>query len=202
MEMGVEIDPFPEGLDDGDNAGLEGRPGHGLKIKKNRSDSAAAKISQELPLELEEHPEHLRDDEDHLTMRDVEEERLPHPLAPLLQALGMTGGTKSSGLAGKHQQMFRPAAWAADPGEAAAGVAAVQIVLNHLLDDRSEEAVLLLETSLVLCQEPVKIVKKHPVENGPFRMSRTIDSCHSKDKDSGNTPEDVLEALSPGNSRN
>jgi hypothetical protein len=28
-------------------------------------------------------------------------------------------------------------------------------------------------------------VKKHLVEDGPFRMSRTIDSCHSKDKDSG-----------------
>jgi len=56
MEMRVEIDPVAEGLNDGDNPRLEGRSGHGLKIKKNRSDSTAAKIPQELALELEKHP--------------------------------------------------------------------------------------------------------------------------------------------------
>jgi hypothetical protein len=30
MQMRVEIDAVPEGLDDGDNPGLEDRPGHGL----------------------------------------------------------------------------------------------------------------------------------------------------------------------------
>ena len=98
--------------------------------------------------------------------------------------------------------MFRPAAWAADPGEAAAGVAAVQVALDDILDDRPEISVVPLEPALIFRDEPLEMMKKHPVENGPFRMSRTIDSCHSKDKDLGNTPEEVLEALSPGNSRN
>jgi hypothetical protein len=33
--------------------------------------STAAKISEELPLELEEDAQHLGDDEDHLAMRDI-----------------------------------------------------------------------------------------------------------------------------------
>jgi len=73
---------------------------------------------------------------------------------------------------------------------------------GHLLNYGPEEAVLPLESALILSQEPVKIVKKHLVENCPFRMSRTIDSCHSKDKDSGNRPEEASGAFSPGNSRN
>jgi hypothetical protein len=73
---------------------------------------------------------------------------------------------------------------------------------GHLLDDRPEISVVPLEPALIFRDEPLEMMKKHPVENGPFRISRTIDSCHSKDKDSGNTPEEVLEALSPGNSRN
>jgi hypothetical protein len=55
----------------------------------------------------------------------------------------------------------------------------------HLLNDRPEKTIFPLESALILSQEPVKIVKKHLVEDCPFRMSRTIDSCHSKDKDSG-----------------
>jgi len=32
--------------------------------------------------------------------------------------------------------MFRPAAWAPDPGKSAAGIAAVEILFDDLLDDR------------------------------------------------------------------
>jgi hypothetical protein len=32
---------------------------------------------------------------------------------------------------------------------------------GHLLDDRAEESVLILETSLILGQEPVEIVEEH-----------------------------------------
>jgi hypothetical protein len=55
-------------------------------------------------------------------MRDVEKERLPHPLAPLLKPLGMARRAKPSGLTGKHQKMFRPAAWTPDLGKSAAGI--------------------------------------------------------------------------------
>ena len=68
-----------------------------------------------------------------------------------------------------------------DAGKPAAGVAAVEIALDHLLDDGPEEAVLFLVTLLILGQEPVKIVKEHPVEDGAFRMSGAENSCHSKE---------------------
>jgi len=41
-------------------------------------------------LEAEEDAQHFGDGEDHLTVRDVQEELFPYPLAPLLPALGMT----------------------------------------------------------------------------------------------------------------
>jgi hypothetical protein len=92
----VEIDAVPEGLDDGDNPRLERRPRHCLKIEEKCLDGTAAKIPQEPALELEEHPEHLRDDEDHLTMRNIEKKLLPDPLAPLLKPLGMARRAKPS----------------------------------------------------------------------------------------------------------
>lgn len=80
MQMGMEIYSIPEGLDDGDNAGLKHRPRHGLKIEEKRPDRIPTKVSEELALELEEEAQHFGDDQDHLTVRDIEEERLPHPL--------------------------------------------------------------------------------------------------------------------------
>jgi len=178
MQMGMKIDAVPEGLDDGDNAGLKRRPGGGLQIEDKRPLGTAAKIPQELALELEEHPEHLGNSKDHLTIRNIQEERLPHPLAPLLKTLGMAGGAKPSGFAGKHKQMFGPAARAPDPGKSAAGVAAVEIALDDVLDDRPEEAVFPLKTPLIFRDEPLEMMEKHPVENGAFRMARAVDSRH------------------------
>jgi hypothetical protein len=64
----------------------------------------------------------------------------------------------------------------ADAGEPAARVARVEIALDHFLDSRPEEAVLLLEAGPVLREEPVEIMKKHAVEDGALGMPRAIDS--------------------------
>jgi hypothetical protein len=42
----------------------------------------------------------------------------------------MARRAKPSGLTGKHQKMFRPAAWTPDPGKSAAGIAAVKTSLR------------------------------------------------------------------------
>ena len=60
--------------------------------------------------------------------------------------------------------------------------------LDHVLDDRPEEAVLLLETTLILSQEPVEMMRQHPVKDRPLRMSRTIDSRHCGRMTSRNGP--------------
>jgi len=74
-------------------------------------------------------------------------------------------------------------------GKPAARVAAVKVALYHFLDDRSEKTVLSLEPGLIFLKERVKVMEEHPEEHGAFRMSGTVNSCHSKNIDSGNRPE-------------
>jgi len=113
----------------------------------------------------------------------------------------MAGRAKPSGFAGKHQKMFRPAAGTPDPGEAASGIAAVEITLDDLLDDGPEEAVLPLEPALVFGDEPFEMMEKHPVEDGPLRMPRTIHSRHSRGKASRNEPISWIGSRLPGKRR-
>jgi len=58
--------------------------------------------------------------------------------------------------------MFRPAARTADPGEPTAGISAVEVLLDDVLDDRPEVAVGLLET-LVFHDKTLKMMEKHPI---------------------------------------
>ena len=69
-----------------------------------------------------------------------------------------------------------PTVRAADASKPAARVAAVEVALNHVLDDWPREAVFLPEKLFILRKEPVKIMEEHAVEDGALRMSRTIDS--------------------------
>ena len=131
-------------------------------------------------------------------MRDAQEERLSHPLPPFLHSLGVAGGTEPARLAGEGQEMSRPAAWAPDAGEPAAGIAAVEVALHRLLDDRPEKSVLLLKATLIHSQEPVEMMEKHPVENGPLRISGTIESRHSGREASRNGPTSQIEPRLPG----
>ena len=74
------------------------------------------------------------------------------------------------------EEKFRTTVRTANPGKPAAGVAAVEEALDHLLDDGAEEAVLLLEALLILGQESFEVMEEHPVEHGAFRMAGTVHS--------------------------
>jgi hypothetical protein len=50
------------------------------------------------------------------------------------------------------------------------------MAFSHFFDDPTEEAIFLLEAALILGQERVEVMKKHPVEDGPLGMKRAIDS--------------------------
>jgi len=108
-------------------------------------------------------------------MRHGQEKRLAHPLGPFLKAFGVARRAESPRLAGERQGVFRAAVRATDAGKPAFRIAAVEIMLDHLLDDRPEKTVVPLETGLILSQEPVEMMEQHPVEDGPLRMSRTVD---------------------------
>ena len=79
----------------------------------------------------------------------------------------MAGWAEAPYFAGERQIMFRMAVRAADPGKARARVPAVEIALDDFPDDRPEIPILLLEPALVLPQEPLKIMEKHPIEDCP-----------------------------------
>jgi len=59
---------------------------------------------------------------------------------------------------------------------------------GHLLDDRPEITIVPLESALVFRDEPLEMMEKHLVENGTFRMTRTVDSRHIGNEESRNAP--------------
>jgi hypothetical protein len=67
--------------------------------------------------------------------------------------------------------VFCPAVGTADAGKPATGVAAIKIFFEDVLDDRPEISIVLLEPALVFGDEPLKMMKKPPVEKGRFRMT-------------------------------
>ena len=71
----------------------------------------------------------------------------------------MTRGAEAAGAAGEHQQVVLTTVGTADSGKPTARVAAVKIALDHLFDDRAEEAILSLEAALILAQEAVKVME-------------------------------------------
>jgi hypothetical protein len=88
----------------------------------------------------------------------------------------MTRWAESPDAAREHDEPLLPTVGTRDAGKPAAGVAAVKILLDHLLDDRTEKIVLPLETTLMLRNEPLEMIEKYPVtvRDGvarPFRES-------------------------------
>ena len=73
-------------------------------------------------------------------------------------------------------------------GKPALRIAAVEISLHDLLDDRPKIPILPLETGLILGQELIEMMEEDPVEDGPLRMARAIDSRHIGKADSRNMP--------------
>jgi hypothetical protein len=84
--------------------------------------------------------------------------------------------------------MFRPAARTADPGKSTAGVAAIEVLFDHLFDDRTEKSVFPLKSALIFRDKPLEMMEQHPIEDGSLRMTRAIDSRHIGNEESRNAP--------------
>jgi len=110
------------------------------------------------------------------------------PKVWMVNPLGMARWAESPCPAREHNEPLLGAVGTSDAGEPAFRIAAVKILLDHLLNDRSEKTVLPLKTTLILSQEPVEMMEEYPVKDRPLRMSRTIDSPHSGRKASRNGP--------------
>ena len=66
---------------------------------------------------------------------------------------------KSACLAGKHEQPFFPTVGTPDAVKSAHRIAAVQVLLDHFLDHRTEKAVLLFKPILIFSQKLLKVIK-------------------------------------------
>jgi hypothetical protein len=134
----------------------------------------------------------LGNGEDDLAVRNIQEQGLPHPFAPLLQAFGMAGRAEPPRLAGERQQVFPVTLRAADPGEARAGIAAVEVTLDDFPDDRPEIPVFPLEAPLVFDEEQLEMMEQYAVEDRALRMARTVDSRHIGNPPSKSVPKSPL----------
>jgi hypothetical protein len=108
----------------------------------------------------------------------------PYPLSPLLTSLGMARWTESACLAGEHQQPLFLAVGTPDAGKAAHRIAAIQVLLDDILDYRTEIAMLLLETILIFLKELLEIIEEHPIKYSVLRMTLAVDPCHGREDDS------------------
>jgi len=91
----------------------------------------------------------------------------------------MTGRAKTSSLAAEAQELLFPTLWTPDASKPTHGIATVKILLNNILNDGTEIAVLLLKTRFIFQKKTLKIMEKHPVENAALWMTLTIHPCHS-----------------------
>jgi hypothetical protein len=55
---------------------------------------------------------------------------------------------------------------------------------GHILDHRTEKAVLLFKMILIFSKKLLKVMKKHPIKNRVCRMMLAIDSCQGREDDS------------------
>ena len=196
MDMGMEVDTVAEGLDHGHHSRHKPKACGCVQKFHKRAHRREAERIEELPLVTEEETQHLGDDKDHLTMWDIQEKLLPHPLSPHITAFGMTRRAESASLTGKHQQPLLSAVGTPDAGKPAHRIAAVQILVDNLLDDRPEIPVFLLKTFLIFSKKPLEIMKKHTIEHCMFRMTLTVNPCHGRDIDSRIKPaQDLIDIM-------
>jgi len=188
VNVGMEIDALSEGLDDRHYSRHELKTCGCVQGFHKCTHRRETEIIEELSLVTEEQPEHLRDGEDNLAVRDIQQKLLPHPLAPFLTAFCMARRAETTSLTGKHEKTLFSTTRTPDAGKPAHRIAAVEILLDNILDDGPEISVLLFKTILVFSKKPLEIMKKHPVEDGALRMSRIIDSFHGRSHRSRNRP--------------
>jgi hypothetical protein len=184
VDMRMEVDAVAESLDHGHHSWHKLKTRGCVEKFHKCSHHRETERIEELSLETEEKTQHLGNSEDDLPVGDIQEKFLPHPLAPLLTAFGMAGGTESACLAGKYQEVLFSAVGTPDTGKSAHRIAAVQVLLDHILDHRTEVPVLFFETGLIFTKEPLEIVKKHPAKHRVFWMTLAVDPCHSREDDS------------------
>ncbi len=161
---------------------------YGPEVFQNCPFSAETETTEKRAFVFEEYSQHLGNGEDHLAVRNIKQERLPHPLAPLLTSFGIAWGAESTNFTWKGQQPFRSTVRTANSCKPTLRIATVQVLVHDLLDNRTEISILSLKAVLVFWEKLIEVVEKYSVEDRAFRMTLTIYPCHWSRDDSENMP--------------
>jgi hypothetical protein len=111
-----------------------------------------------------------------MPMGNLLEDVHAQPFPEFHHALLMAGGAEVTALAGEGEQVFMAAVFAFDTGKAVVQIAAIEIAVNHLLDVRPPEAVMLGKMIIINLNERFKTVLDATIIIGCLGVSWTIDS--------------------------
>jgi hypothetical protein len=140
VQMGMEVELVSVTLDgeDGSSSGC-GVERLGLGVVLERPPSAARQLSQQPSIPPEGGPQDPGNGPHQLTVVDRFQDLCGHPLHEGRHALGLTGGTKVAGLAGKGEQILFVAVAAADASKAVAEDAALEKAFHRSLSGGADE---------------------------------------------------------------
>jgi len=88
------------------------------------------------------------------------EDIVAYVLSELDHLFGMTAWAEPPAFAAKCQEIFMAAVWisAPDPGEAFLQVSALQVVMYHLINNWTKEAILFLVALIIVCLELLVVI--------------------------------------------
>lgn len=147
VHVGMEVEVFAEGVERHDDAGdAFGAVQGGAEVLGEALMREGAKAFQEAAVALEVRAEHARDGQDVVPVRHGSQYMVEDEPGGGLDVFLVAGGAEPAALAGEGQQIFVFAMVAANAGEAARQVAAIEILVDHFRNDGAQQAV----TGLVL----------------------------------------------------
>jgi len=136
---------------------------HGSKEDIQALLGAVAELRQKLAVVLEIDPQHDRNAEDELSVRDGIEDVVGDVFPELNRLFGMTTRAKPAAFAGKSQEIGMPAfrVGASHPGKSLVQVTASQVFLDHLIHHRPKETILLLTVLIIMGLEVFVVIVQY-----------------------------------------
>ena len=141
VEVRVEVEVFAEGVQGEDEGGLGvGEAEGGAEVFGEALVGSGAEVFEEAAVALEIGAEHFGDGQDVMTVGHGREDAGGEEGGGGLDVFLVAGGTEPAAFAGEGEEVFVAAVVAADPGEAAVEVAAVEEFVDDLGDDGAQGA--------------------------------------------------------------
>ena len=170
MKVRVIPGALPESLPDDDDSGAHPLIQQALTVCQHGPVSGSTQVGEKRSVKAEVGPQHLRNCENDMMVRDSLQAVLGEPEGPLFCPPGLTGGTETSGLAGKRQQPLVAAFRAPNAGKTIPGITAIQELFDHPFGDKPQSPEGVLKLLFVHTQEGFPVILEESIE-GIFRKT-------------------------------